>query len=97
MGRRGSQYHEPLLGRELRSWLLSKALWSSHIENRKGEECHKNPNSIRSLCHHALNDPGPKFNTHLGHSCGTLLAHLSGINIPREIEKKKNPAVLSLD
>lgn len=37
-----------------------------------------NPNNSRCLCHRTLNDPGPKFNTHLGHSCGTVPAHLSG-------------------
>lgn len=58
-------------------------------ENRKGGEFHMNPNNIRSLCHHALNDPGPKFNTHLGHSCGTVPVHLGGINIPRRNRKEK--------
>lgn len=51
-----------------------------------------NPNNSCSLCRHALNDPGPKFNTHLGHSCGTVPAHLGGINIREEqkdIKKKK--------
>lgn len=37
-----------------------------------------NPNNSRSLCHRTLNDPGPKFNTHFGHSCGTVPVHLSG-------------------
>lgn len=42
-----------------------------------------NPNNIHTLCHHAVNDPGPKFNTRLRHSCRTVPAHLGAISTPR--------------
>lgn len=89
MGTRGSWRPQVLTGGELRGRLLSKALRSFGTENRKGGEFPMNPNNIHSLCHRALNDLGPKFNTHLGHSCGTVPAHLSGINILRGIEQEK--------
>lgn len=67
-----------LTGGELRGPLLSKPLRSFRTETRKGGEFPMNPNNSRCLCHRTLNDPGPKFDTHLGHSCGTVPAHLSG-------------------
>lgn len=89
MGTRSSWRPQVLTGGELRGRLLSKALRSFGIENRKGGEFPMNPNNIHSLCHRALNDLGLKFNTHLGHSCGTVPAHLGGINILRGIEQEK--------
>ena len=86
-----------LTGGELRGRLLSKPLRSFRTENRKGGEFPMNPNNSRCLHHRTLNDPGPKFNTHLGHSCGTVPAHLSGQH-PRRNRKalKKKSSLLNI-
>lgn len=60
------------------------------------------PNNTHALCHHAVNDPGPKFNTHLRHSCGTVPAHLGAISTPggteqKEEGKREREKKLSLD
>lgn len=55
-----------------------------------------NPNNIHSLCRHALNDLGPKFNTHLGQSCGTVPSHLCGIDVPGGMEKKIKGSSLNI-
>lgn len=89
VGTRGSWRPQVLLSGELQGPAAEQGSVGFLQKIEKAESSTRIQTTSRSLCHRALNDLGPKFNTHLGHSCGTVPAHLGGINIPGGKEKGK--------